>query len=207
MTKARSMVHLLPIRGILGLVAALVAVAVLAATYTGWIGDGDAVGDATAVIRWSSSLATAVIVLSYAAWRWLKPVQLLIFPYLGGRWSGSVKFQGEKGPECRDVRLEVNHSPFRMKFLLDSTESSSQTLVVHAERDRDFDRYRIYYVYLNERKEGVEGAGDRYRGLAILRVECGSRPKLHGDYFTETHRRGTLNLVRDAAHPWWKLWR
>ena len=199
------MLHLLPIRRILTVVIALVAIAVLAATYAGWVGEGDAMSEATAVIRWSSSLATVAIVCLYAAWRWIRPVQLWIFPYLGGRWSGAVRFQGATGLDSRDVRLEVNHSLFGMKFLLDSDESSSRTLVAHAERDSDFDRYRVYYVYLNERKEGVQGAGEVYRGLAILRVEWGAPPRLHGDYFTESDRRGTLHLARDAAHPWWKL--
>jgi site-specific DNA recombinase len=77
---------------------------------------------------------------------------------------------------------------------------SSWTLAVHAERAQDFARYRLYYVYLNERKEGFPSPRERYRGLAILRVENGERRRLMGDYFTETHRQGTLHLTRDAAH-------
>ena len=98
-------------------------------------------------------------------------VQRWIFPYLGGRWSGFVKFQGPQGPEQRDVTLEVKHTLFGLRLILDSAESTSRTLVVQAERDKDFDRYRLYYVYLNERKEGAAGVHNRYRGLAIMRVE------------------------------------
>jgi hypothetical protein len=201
------MLHLLPIRLVLQAVAALAATAILAGTYAGWVGEGDTLRDAATVIRWSSSLAIAVIALLYAGWRWVPAVERFIFPYLGGRWSGVVKFQGGNGPDHRDVCLEVKHTLFGLKFLLDSNESTSHTLVVHAERNPDFERYRLYYVYLNERKEGVAGAGLHYRGIAVLRVECGSRLALHGDYFTDTHRSGTLHLTRDAANPWWNWWR
>lgn len=201
------MLHLLPIRMVLRVVAALVALAIFAASYAGWVGQGGAVHDMTVVTRLSSSLATAAIVLLYVYWRWIPAVQLLIFPYLGGRWSGVLHFTAGRGPEHRDVRLEIKHTLFAIKLLLDSNESTSSTLVVHAERNPYFQRYRIYYVYLNERKEGVPGAGERYRGLAVLRVEWGAQPELQGDYFTETNRSGTLHLRRDEGHPWWKLWR
>jgi len=201
------MLHLLPIRLVLRVFAALVAVTVVSASYAGWVGKGDVVHDMAIVIRWSSGLATATIVFLFICWRWLPPVQLFIFPYLGGRWSGVVRFTAEGGPDHRQVRLEIKHTLFRMRLLLDSDESTSSTLVVHAERNPDFQRYRVYYIYLNERKEGVPGAGDRYRGLAVLRVEWGSQPQLQGDYFTETERRGTLHLRRDEGHPWWTLWR
>jgi hypothetical protein len=138
------MLHLLPIRLVLQGVAVLVAATVLAATYPGWIGEGDAVHDAATVIRWSSSFAIAAIVLLYAGWRWVPAVQLFVFPYLGGHWSGVVEFQGRNGPDHRDVRLEVKHTLFGLRFLLDSAESTSCTLVVHAERNPDFARYRLY---------------------------------------------------------------
>jgi hypothetical protein len=200
------MLHLLPIRLVLQLFAGLVAVAVLAASYGGWVGQGDVVRDMAIVSRWSSAVAITAIALLFVLWRWLPPVQLLIFPYLGGRWSGVLRFQGDNLGH-RDIRLEIKHTLLTIKLLLDSDESTSSTLVVHAERNPDFQRYRVYYVYLNERKEGVPGAGDRYRGLAILRVEWGPDPKLLGNYFTEVGRSGRLDLRRDYRHPWWKLWR
>jgi hypothetical protein len=201
------MLHLLPIRWILRAFAALVAIAVLAASYAGWVATGNVVHNMAMVSSWSSSSAIAVIVLLFVLWRWLPPVQLFIFPYLGGLWSGLLCFDAENGPEQRAVILEIKHTLFGLRLLLDTKESTSSTLVVHAERNPDFQRYRLYYVYLNERKEGVPGAGDRYRGLAVLRVEWGSQPKLEGDYFTETDRKGTLHLTRDHGHTWWTLWR
>jgi hypothetical protein len=201
------MLHLWPIRWILTLAFTLVGFAVLSAVYAGWIGRADLIADSSTLLRWSSIAAFVTLVLLFAVWRWVPAVQQLIFPYLGGRWTGYVEFQGADGPERRTVALEVKHTPLGIRLLLDSKESVSWTLLVHAERNPDFERYRLYYVYLNERKEGFENAGVRYRGLAIIRVERGARPKLHGTYFTETDRRGTLHLTLNALHPWWKLWR
>jgi hypothetical protein len=201
------MLHLLPIRLILWVFAAFVALMVLAAVYMGIAGDEALFQDAAAAVRWSSSLATGIIVLLYASWRWIPPVQNMIFPYLGGEWSGILNYEGKNGPGERDVTLEVKHTLFGLHLMLDSKESTSWTLAVHAERHPDFDRYRLYYVYLNERKEGVAGAGERYRELAVMRVKPGKRMELQGDYFTDTHRRGTLHLARIKRTPRWKLWR
>jgi hypothetical protein len=201
------MLHLLPIRSILTAAGAFVGLAVLAAVYAGWMGGGDAVHDAVLLLRWASISAVGIVVLLLLLWRWVPPVQKFIFPYLGGRWTGYVQFEGPEGTQRLNVKLEIKHTLFGLRLLLDSKESTSWTLFVHAERNRDFERYRLYYVYLNERKEGFANGGERYRGLAVLRTEPGARLKLQGDYFTETHRQGTLHLTLDAMHPWWKLWR
>src|SRR5262249_31067347 len=148
-----------------------------------------------------------VIVFSFIAWRWIPPVQRWIFPYLGGRWSGFIQYEDSDGSHRLSVTMDIKHTLFGLRLLLDSRESTSSTLVVHAERNPDFERYRLYYVYLNERKDGFQNAGLRYRGVAVISVDTGTPLKLAGNYFTETNRRGTLRLTSDSPHPWWKLWR
>ena len=201
------MLHLLPIRIILQVASAIVALSILAAVYLGWFAGADSMQGPAAVMRWSSAIALLIIMVVFAFWRWVPFAQRLIFPYLGGHWRGVVKFAGDMGEEQRSVTLEVKHTLLGLRLLLDSDESVSWTLAVHAERHVDFERFRLYYVYLNERKEGRSGAGDRYRGVAIMRVETGRPARLLGDYFTETHRRGTIELSSYRPHPWWKLWR
>jgi len=134
-------------------------------------------------------------------------VQRFIFPYLGGRWSGYIRYEANGAPHDIDVTMEIKHTLFGLRMLLDSRQSTSITLAVHAERDPDFERYRLYYVYLNERKDGFENAGARYRGLAVISVTKESKLCLHGNYFTDADRRGTLHLTIVRFHPWWKLWR
>lgn len=199
------MLHLLPIRLLLTCFAALVAMSVLAAFRAGWVGDGLST-DMLWIVRWSSSVSLAAIILPFAVWRWSKRVQTYIFPYLGGCWSGQIRFPGETGPESRDVTLEVKHNLFGARMLLDSAESTSTTLLVHAERDTHFGRCKLYYAYLNERKEGVPSSGERYRGLAMIRIIPGSPTRLEGSYFTETNRSGTLHLIRDSVAAWWQFW-
>lgn len=200
------MLHLFPIRYVLTAIIAMVALMVLAAVYAGFIGTNDAFTEAITIIRWSFFAALMLTFLSYAAWRWIPILQHFTFPYLGGKWLGELQFSGPKGSGTRPVSLEVSHTLFGIKLVLDSEESTSRTLAVHAERDVGVKRDRLYYVYLNERKEGVAGAGDRYRGLAVMRIESTRRPKLHGDYFTERSHNGTFQLTRDKIHPWWMIW-
>jgi hypothetical protein len=200
------MFHLLPVRWILVVGFGAIGLSILATVYAGWIGGGEIIHDATLLLRWSSVAATSAIIFLFAAWRWIPAIQRLVFPYLGGSWSGLVQF-GAGDSDTVEVKLEIKHTLFGIRLLLESTESISWTLAVHAERAQDFERYRLYYVYLNERKEGFSNPRERYRGLAILRLEEGKRPKLMGNYFTETDRKGTLRLARNAANPWWKLWR
>lgn len=188
--------------------AATVGLLVVGAFYVGAVNTDESLRSAGQVVRWASSVSLAATVLLLLAWRWIPAVQSAIFPYLGGTWAGEVRYDDEQGvPAAKPVTMEVRHNLLGARLLLDSEESTSVTLAVHAEKDPDFDRFRLYYVYLNRRKEGVPGGGEAYRGLAIVRWVAGGTPSLVGDYFTETHRRGTLHLARETATAFWKVWR
>ena len=201
------MFHLLPVRIVLTVVVALVSVAAVGGVYAGVIGKGDAIGDVLSVVRFSSVAAVVLLATSYAAWRWLAPFQRVTFPYLGGTWEGELQFEGANGAGSRKIRLDVAHTLLSIKLVLESDESTSRTVVVHAERDAGIDKNRLFYVYHNERKEGVPGAGDRYRGLAVMAVDTKGRHSLQGQYFTERSSHGTLKLTRKLAHPWWAVWK
>jgi hypothetical protein len=200
------MLHLLPIRLILWIFAATAALSVLGFAYAGWFSEG-ALSNLSMVVRWVGTLVPAGIILMFAGWRWIPSFQSSIFPYLGGRWTGIIEFKIAGVTDTREATLEIKHVLTGISMILETAESVSRTLLVHAEKDRDFDRYRLFYVYLNERKEGLSGHNSNYRGLAILRVESGSPLRLVGDYFTDTHRQGTLTMKRAENNPWWKLWR
>lgn len=207
------MLHLLPIRLLLSLFAAMAGVAVIAAFYGGYVGTNDSVQAMLSVFRFASMLSLGAVIILYAAWRWIGPLQMYIFPYLGGTWEGEVRYKKiteDNGKEEVDasleVKLEAKHTLFAIKLLLESDESTSTTLAVHAEKDPDFEKFRLYYVYLNRRNEGVAGGGDAYRGLAVVRWSNDGTPALEGSYFTETDRKGTLHLRRTMRTPFWKLW-
>jgi hypothetical protein len=200
--------HLLPVRLLFQGAITLVVLAIAAAFYAGWLDPSNGAQNVALLLRVSSSLAVALSVALVAVWRWVPSLQKFIFPYLGGLWTGVIRFSNEDGGEgLRKVTMEVKHTPFGLKLVLDSKESVSWTLSVQADRNPDFERFRLFYIYLNERKEGVVGARERYRGVAIMRVEAGDPLKLFGDYFTETDRRGRIELMAARLHPWWMIWR
>ena len=199
--------HLLPIKWVFVFSFATGALAVFAALFLGWAPEDHWFANAQKVIRWSTGAAIVVPIAFYAVWRFVPAVQELIFPYLGGHWSGQLKFSGERGEGTRDIELVVNHTLLSLQLVLTSEESFSKTLAVHAQRDEEAMRKRLYYVYQNERKEGFPGAGETYRGLAIMRVENQCGLMLHGNYFTERGQAGVLTLSRNDAHPIWAFWK
>jgi len=196
------MLHLLPIRIFLAVAIGLGFIAALLASSAGQV--GTLASTVTFLGRWAWLLSAIVIVALFAAWRWVPRLQSAIFPYIGGTWTGAVHFRTASGEDQRSVTLMVRHTLLGAKLLLDSEESTSRTLSFYAEKNSDFEKYRIYYVYLNERKEGVQGAGQRYRGVAVLRVESGS---LVGDYFTDANRKGRISLTLAKGTPWWAICR
>jgi hypothetical protein len=199
--------HLLPIRLFFQGAIALVALAIAAAFYSRLLDPSDGARNVALFLRLSSGVAVALAVVLVGMWRWIPRLQKFIFPYLGGRWTGVIRFPENSGEGLRRVTMEVKHTPLSLKLLLDSKESVSWTLSVQADRNPDFERFRLFYIYLNERKEGVVGARERYRGVAIMRVEPGTPLKLFGDYFTETDRQGRIELTAERLHPWWTIWR
>lgn len=162
------------------------------------------------IFRWGSSFTIGAIILLYAGWRWVPIIQSAIFPYLGGKWKGTVNYKDASGNDAsKPVEMEVKHTLFGIKFLLESDESSSQTVSVYAEKNLDFDKFRIYYIYNNHRKEGLKGSEKTYLGLVSSRLELngGNYSTLNGDYFTDTHRKGQIHLKFTEKNPFWKLWR
>ena len=153
-------------------------------------------------IRWLNFLVLVIPLIFCAIWRWSSKFGTIIFPYLGGQWTGSIEFQGSHGCGTRDVSLKIYHTLFTIKLVLESEESTSRTLSVCAYRDPGINRDRLYYVFQNERKEGMPNKEGHYRGLAVLRVEA-ENSRLLGDYFTEQKSSGQLILKRQKVHAWW----
>lgn len=201
------MLHLLPIRVLLTVFALAIGGTLTLVVAAGWTGRDGFIATATTMLRYAVMASTVMCLLVLLAWRWIPHVQSMIFPYLGGKWDGTLQF-GPGGTQQKVITLEVKHTFFKVRLLLESDESTSKTIVVHAKKDPDFDRYQIYYVYRNERKEGVLGAGNIYRGLSIMRVtRLNGKLQMLGDYFTETHRQGTMRLSCVKPNPYWKFWR
>lgn len=201
------MLHLLPLSNLIRALIFVISAPLLIAVAAGYIGTENASIFGLAIIRYSYIATLAVVAFVAGLWRWSAHVQALIFPYLGGEWAGEVEFVSSTGRETRPVTLQINHNIAAISLLLKSAESDSRTLSVHAARDRDVQYDRLYYVYRNERREGVLNAGYSYRGTAILGVHGAKPLRLEGNYFTEEARHGLLRLQQVRRHPAWAIWK
>lgn len=202
------MLHLLPIRlAITAFMAIAIAAYALGFAF-GWISAVEAID--IVGLAWRSSVILALFALGtcLVIWRFVPHVQKLVFPYLGGEWTGQLTYvdQNTGLSHAKPVRARFNHNLFYLKILLESDESDSKTLVVHADPDRDFNAHKLYYVFFNERKEGASNPRSSYRGTAILQLEKDNCEHLSGSYFTENGGRGNLALKRATRNPRLKFW-
>lgn len=202
------MLHLWPLKWILSGAIAVAVVSAVALTMYGASEARDPIAFTWLLVKWTGSFVSCLTFLMFASWRWIPRLQRFIFPYLGGKWVGQIVFETEEGEEARDVTLHVHHTPLSVKLILESDESLSKTLAVQASKSNDLDDDdKLYYVYLNNRKEGGVKAYRSYRGVAILRVKTSNSLAMVGDYFTESHRRGRLRFDVVQHNPWWVLWK
>src|SRR5437899_7234878 len=60
-----------------------------------------------------------------------------------GHWSGFIEYEEKKASHRVDVTMEIKHTLFGVRMLLDSQQSSSRTLTVQAERDPRSEERRV----------------------------------------------------------------
>lgn len=202
------MLHLWPLKKLFSATVAGAIVIVVVLTLNAAATETDPLSFTWLLLKWVGTFVSVLTFLLFAAWRWIPPLQRFIFPYLGGSWTGKIVFDGVNGEEERSVTLHVHHTPVSIKLILESEESLSKTLAVQASKSEDLgDSDKLYYVYLNTRKEGGKKSHRSYRGVAILRVNDSGSLMMVGDYFTESHRRGRLQFDVVKVNPWWMLWK
>jgi len=104
------MLHVLPIRLILRLIAIFVFLVVLAAFSLGWVDDHNRARSVAVLMRGSAVVVTFAVVALHVSWRCLPVLQRALFPYLGGRWSGVIQFSTPGGTDSRHIVLEIKHT-------------------------------------------------------------------------------------------------
>ncbi|HEX8167112.1 MAG TPA: hypothetical protein VF601_15180 [Beijerinckiaceae bacterium] len=203
------MLHLVPIRLLLTAQAFVAMSAYALAFQAGLISNANWMEVASGVLKIATPAALASMVVALAAWRWSPTfMQTMLFPYLGGEWSGEIEFSEQGQLICRPARLDVSHTLTSIRFVLRTTESTSATLMVHARKIPDVrDIVKLVYIYEVERHEGHAGAGDRYRGCAFIDVQLGERLTMSGSYMASSNRSGAIRMTLMARTAWWKLWR
>jgi|GEM_PF-4659219 hypothetical protein len=199
--------HILPIRGLLIFFAAMIGVTVFTTLYFEGVPLSGIVDAAVNATKFITPASVAILILPLAIWRWVPLVQSAFFPYLGGFWRGELTFIDDTGLiQSRDITLHVKHTLYRIVLLLESKESVSKTLSVHVRQDKEFNHHELHYIYQNRRRNNVSGPGISYHGLAMLNIALDSR-RMTGTYFTESGKKGSIDVSFVKASPWWKLWR
>lgn len=144
----------------------------------------------------------ALLLASYGVWRCSPSVQRATFPYLGGHWTGVLRYGPPDKQELRDAELFVKHGINGMSLVLETRESTSVTLAVVATRDPTGSQFHVYYVFENRRKPEFIKPGFPiiYRGVAILKLVIGENLRLSGEYFTDQPTRGVAEFeLRERA--------
>jgi hypothetical protein len=202
------MLHLFPLRLTLTVFALIALTSYAVSAKYGIVSSGTWLELGLGITKIATPSAVLSILIALMLWRWgPKFVQDSVFPYLGGTWTGEIEFAGRSGLEKREVTLRVEHNLGSIRMALVTTESTSQTLVVHARRaPLQNDVVKLIYIYEVERREGFIGAGDRYRGCAFIDVHIDAQKSMIGSYQASPNRAGSIRTMLYQPTPWWKLW-
>lgn len=203
------MLQVLPTRLLLTIFAVAVMSAYSVALRTGWVQADNWVAIGLGVLKVATPAVLGSMVLSLVLWRWSpKFIQNVVFPYLGGTWVGEVEFHHNGALRQHEATLEVAHTLGSLKIVLHTAESTSHTLLVHANKVPVItELVKLVYIYEVERREGFSGAGDRYRGCAFIDVALACPRQMTGTYMAGAGRAGTMRMRLKDKTPFWKLWR
>ncbi len=179
-------------------------------------------------VLYYASVATfvAIGIAAHHVWKTSPRIQAAYFPYIGGIWTGKLRFVRSIPPgngraidsnqtngsanqfeETRYCDMTINHNLLSIKIVLKTEESISETIFVSPRREVGNDQRRIYYIYNNERNPGVLNPGHNYRGAAALEIVSPAYELLRGEYFTDQRRGGKLDAILKSKHPKWAFWK
>ncbi len=202
------MLHLLPLRSIVRIALGVTVLAVMVVFIFGQSTTGSGFTTATSVLRWVLGAEAILAILIYYLWHRLPGLTARwLFPHIDGSWDGSLQFvlpddvaDGEAAEKTgrREANLHVHQTLVNIRLILETDESTSETLVVHAGRDPDFSRFRLFYIFENKSRDGLPNTARSYRGTAVMEVPPGRPDELRGTYFTDQGSEGTFLFERRA---------
>jgi hypothetical protein len=212
------MLHLLPLRSLGRFALTVTVLGVVAVIVIGSTVPGTGLTQAMTILRWVLSVeAVAALVIFYCWHRIPGLTKRWLFPHIDGSWDGALHFK-RKVPKSEDqvsrviedsrlASLYIHQSLNKLRLILETEESTSETLVVHAERDPDFSRFRLFYIFENRSRDGLPNTARSYRGTAVMEVAPGRPTILNGTYFTDQGSEGTFRFERcKPAYRGWRSW-
>jgi SMODS-associating 2TM, beta-strand rich effector domain len=192
------MIHLLPVRLVVRALLTVSMLAVLCVLSLDLAGEQSLRAKATLILTWVGYADLMIGALLTFGWRYIPGFTRLVYPDVAGRWTGSLRYKVEGMVGEKAATLWVRQGMLGIRLLLETDESESETLVVQPVRDLDFERFKLFYIFENRRKEGQDVALSSYRGTAVIRLEGGRPGELSGDYFT-ARSEGTIHFTRAGS--------
>lgn len=201
------MLHLLPLRFIGRLALAVTVLGVLALIVIDSPEAGSDLATAMTIVRWALGAEAIAAFLFYHLWPYIPGLTARwLFPHIDGSWDGHLHFKRKQQSAggrskvvldgFKDASLYVHQSLTKVRLILETDESTSETLVVHAERDPDFSRFKLFYIFENRSRDGRPNTARSYRGTAIMEIPPGRPATLNGTYFTDQGSEGTFKFER-----------
>jgi hypothetical protein len=194
------MIGFLPTKYILTAAVSL-AIAIFAGLAASGRFTGIPLDDIKLFAKFVLGIPAASLCALYIAWRAVPLFQRSTFPYLGGRWTGVLRYGAPDQQDLREAVLVIKHGLSGMSLVLDSRESESTTLAVVATRDPTSTRFHVYYVFENRRKPAFTKPGYPvvYRGVAIMSLRFDGGMQLSGEYFTDQPTRGIAEFKLEKS--------
>lgn len=200
------MIHLLPLRFIGKFIVVATVCGVVAVLFVQTPAEGSLLEYASTIVRWALAIEAFIAIAFAFGWHYVPGVTTRwLFPYVDGSWDGTILFERKDTPDGeavsvfkgqKEATLHVHQSLFQIRIVLETNESTSETLVVRAERDPDFSRFRLFYIFENKTRDGIPNDARIYKGTAFMEVSPGQPTILNGTYFTDRGSEGTFRFNR-----------
>jgi len=213
------MLHLLPLRSLGRFALAVTVLGVLAVILISSPTQGTTLAKGLTILRWALAVEGIVALFVFYCWYRLPGLtKRYLFPHIEGSWDGELQFKQKRRSgdtyaskplaASKPAKLYIHQSLTRIRLILETDESTSETLVVHPERDPNFSRFRLFYIFENRSRDGQPNNGRSYRGTAVMEVPPGRPSELRGTYFTDQGSEGTFVFVRRGVAVGWlrSLW-
>ena len=194
------MIHLLPIRKILTIFAALNILVFLFLLFI--LGSQSLSIEVVRYISISITILDVVFFLvSIYFWRkiWeIFPVfSEIYFPDINGIWQGKIIFESNLQEKELDAKVRIKQNLWQINIDLCSTTSKSYTLVAYPKIEAG--NYKLYYLYHNTPKKPEH---PEYKGTAILNVKTETKPmEFNGQYYTIRGTKGRIELKQISLNP------
>lgn len=169
-----------------------------------------ALAKALTLLRWALAAEGIAALFVFYCWHRLPGLTArYLFPHIDGSWDGELHYKqrhlskdastSKTLTAVKPAKLYIHQSLTHIRLILETDESTSETLVVHPERDPDFSRFRLFYIFENRSRDGQPNNARSYRGTAVMNVPPGRPSKLRGTYFTDQGSEGTFVFDRRAV--------